>query len=90
MPMPKPISWPSRRHFSVSAPIAPTHFERHLHGLECRVLNRHWIVEDHHDAVTRIALQGAAVFDDDLANSCVIVAQQRHHVFRVRDFGEPL
>jgi hypothetical protein len=30
----------------------------------------------------------AVVFDDDFANGRVVVAEQRHHVFRVRAFGE--
>src|SRR5580704_13595412 len=60
-----------------------THFKSHEHGLKRRVLYWHWIVEHHHHAVTGVAFERAVVLDDDFANGCMIVAQQRHHVFRV-------
>ncbi len=66
-----------------------THFARHEHGLKRRVLDRHRIVEDHHHAVTGIALERAAVSDDEFADSGVVVAQQGHHVFRVGALSEP-
>ena len=57
--------------------------------MQRRIVDRHRIVEYHHHAVAGIALQRAAVLDDDFADRRVIVAQQRHHVFRVRTLGEP-
>ena len=65
------------------------HFKRRQHRLESRVINRDWIVKDHHHPVTSVAFKRAAVLDDDLANRSMIVAQQRHHVFCVRAFGKP-
>src|SRR5579863_177065 len=65
-----------------------THFERHQHRLERRLLDRHWVIEHHHHPVAGVTLERAAVLDDDFADGGMIVAQQRHHVFRVRAFGE--
>ena len=70
---------------NVVAPSAPrfcqgsdsvTHFKRHEHSLERRVLYRHRIVEDHHHAVASVPLKRAVVFDDDFANGRMVVAQQ--------------
>ena len=88
MPMPKPMSCPSRRHFSVKAPIAVAHFKRHQHRLKGGVIDWNWVVEDHHHSVTSIAFKRAAILDDDLADGRMVVAQQRHHVFCVGAFGE--
>jgi hypothetical protein len=57
--------------------------------LKRRVLHRNGIVEYHHHAVTGIASERAAVFDDFLADCRMVVAQQGHHVFSIRAFGEP-
>ena len=65
-----------------------THFKRHEHGLERRVLYRHRIIEDHHHAVTGVPFERAVVLDDDFADGRMVVAQQSHHVFRVGAFGE--
>jgi hypothetical protein len=51
-----------------------THFKRHEYSLESRVLYWHWIIEDHHHAVTGIAFKRAVVFDDFLANRRMVVA----------------
>jgi len=59
------------------------HFKRHEHSLKRRVFNRHRIVEDHHHAVTSVAFKRAAVFDDDLTDCRMVIAQQSHNVFRV-------
>jgi hypothetical protein len=56
------------------------HFERHQHRLERWLLDWHWIVEHHHYPVASVTFEGAAVFDDDFANGCMVVAQERHHV----------
>ena len=53
-----------------------THFKRHEHGLERRVLYWHRIVEDHHHAVTSVAFERAVVLDDDFADGRMVVAQQ--------------
>jgi hypothetical protein len=66
-----------------------THLKGHEHRLKRRVLNRHWIVEDHHHAVASVAFEGAVVFDDDFADGGMVVAQQSHHVFGVGAFCEP-
>jgi hypothetical protein len=65
------------------------HFEGHQHRLERGVLHWHWIIEDHHHPVTGIPFECAVVLDDDFANGRVVVAQQSHHVFGIRAFGEP-
>src|SRR5579863_8634169 len=65
-----------------------THFERHQHRLERRLLDWHRIVEHHHHAVARVPFERTAVLDDDFADGRVVVAQECHHVFRVRTFGE--
>ena len=88
MPMPKPMSCPTDATFRQGSDCV-THFERHEHSLKRRVLDRHWIIEDHHHAVASVAFKRAVVFDDDFADSRMIVAQQGHHVFSVRAFGEP-
>src|SRR5262245_8773937 len=62
------------------------HFECHHHCLECWLFDWHWIVEHDHDAIASVALQGAAVLDDDLTDGRMVVAQQSHHVFRVGAF----
>jgi hypothetical protein len=64
-------------------------FEGHQDGLERRVLHRNRIVEDDHHAVASVTFKRAAVFDDFLANGCVILAEHRYYVLRVRAFGEP-
>ena len=74
---------------SISAPIASRISSAISTARERRVGHRHRIVEDHHHAVAGEALQRAAVLDDDLADRRVVLAQQRHHVFRVRGLGEP-
>jgi hypothetical protein len=53
---------------------ASAQFKCHQHGLECRVLHWHRIVEDHHHTVTGIAFEGAAVSDDEFADGRVVVA----------------
>ena len=65
-----------------------THFKRHQHRLKRWVLYRDWIVEDHHHAVASVAFERAVVLDDDFADGRMVVAQQGHHVFRIRTFGE--
>src|SRR6516225_10703409 len=65
-----------------------SHIERHQNRLECRVFYWDRIIEDHHHTVTGKSFKRAAVFDDDLTDCRMIVAQQRHYVFRVRTFGE--
>ena len=64
------------------------HFERHQHSLERRVLDWHWIIEDHHHPVTGVAFERAAVLNDLLANRRMIFAEQRDYIFRVGAFGE--
>src|SRR5262249_54101940 len=59
------------------------HVESHEDCLECRVFYRDRIVEDHHDTIASKTFKGAAVLEDDLADGCVVIAQQGHHVFRV-------
>ena len=81
--MPKPTPFVRQRSDGVA------HFKRHEHRLERRVLYWHWIIEDHHHAVTSIAFERAVVLDDDFADGRVVVAQQGHHVFRVGAFSEP-
>ena len=88
MPMPKPISCPRRLQVSRQRSDGVTHFKRHEHRLERRVLDWHRIVEDHHHAVTGVAFERAVVLDDDFADGRMVVAQQGHHVFRVGAFGE--
>jgi hypothetical protein len=60
------------------------HFERHEDRLERRVLNWNRIIEHHHDAVARVAFEGAAVFDDAFSDCLMVLTQERHHIFRVR------
>ena len=38
-----------------------THFKRHEHSLKRRALYWHWIIKDHHHAVTGIAFERAAI-----------------------------
>jgi hypothetical protein len=52
------------------------------------IFHRDRIVEDDHHAIASKPLKRAAVFDDDLTDCRMIVAQERHYVFRVRTFGE--
>jgi hypothetical protein len=52
------------------------HFKRHEHSLERRVIYWDWIVEDDHHAVTGVAFERAAVFDDNFADCRMVVAQQ--------------
>src|SRR4029077_8553112 len=64
------------------------HIERHQGGLQRRILDWDRIIEnDHHDVASK-SLQRAAVFENDLADSLMVVAQQRHNVFWVRAFRE--
>src|SRR5262249_31001118 len=63
-------------------------FERHEHGLERWVLYRHGIIKDHHHAVTSVTFERAVVLDDDFADGRMVVAKQRHHVFRVGALSE--
>ena len=51
--------------------------------LECRAFHGDRIVEDDHHAIAGKSLKRAAILDDDLADSCMVVAQQSDHVFRV-------
>ena len=88
MPMPKPISCPRRLQVCGQSSEGVTQFKRHQHGLKRRVLYRHWIVEDHHHAVTGVAFERAVVLDDDFADGRMVVAQQGHHVFSVGAFSE--
>ena len=53
------------------------------------VLHWHWIVEDHHHAVTSITFERAVILDDDFANGRVVVTKQSHHVFSVGALCEP-
>jgi hypothetical protein len=46
-----------------------------MHGLERRVLHGHRIVENDHHAIASVAFERAAVFDDDLPDRRVVVAQ---------------
>jgi len=43
----------------------------------------YWIIKDDHHTVASVAFERAAVFNDDLADGRVVVAQQSHHVFGV-------
>ena len=52
-----------------------THFKRHEHRLERRVLYRHGIVEDHHHAIASVAFERAVILDDDFADCRMVVAQ---------------
>src|ERR1700721_2849546 len=88
MPIPKLISWPSRRPLLGQGTDSITHFERHEDGLVLRILHWNWIIEDHHHAIAGIALERATVLDNDLADCGVIVSQQSHHVCWIRTFGE--
>src|SRR6516164_3088522 len=65
-----------------------SHIERHQNRLECRVFHGHRLVEDYHHAIASKSLKRAAVFDDDLADCRMIVAQERHHIFWVRTLRE--
>src|SRR6516162_3365794 len=65
-----------------------SHIQCHQNGLEGRVFHGHRIVEDHHHAIASKALKRAAVLNDDLADSRMVVAQESHHIFRVRAFRE--
>ena len=63
-----------------------THFERHQHSLESRVLYRHWVVENDHHAVASVTLKRAAVLDDARSECLMVLTQDRHHIFWVRTF----
>src|SRR5665213_375486 len=69
-------------------PNSDTHFESHQNRLERGVVYRNGIIEDYHHAVARVAFKRATVLDNDFTNRRMVVAQQRHHIFRVRAFGE--
>ena len=59
------------------------HIDRHQDGLQRWVLDGNRIIEDDHHAVASKSLKRAALLNDDLADGRMIVAQERHHVFRV-------
>jgi hypothetical protein len=40
-----------------------TQFKRHENGLKRRVLDRDWIVENHHHAIASVAFERAVVLD---------------------------
>src|SRR5262249_62274494 len=63
------------------------HIKRHHNGLERRVFHRDWIVEDHHHAIASKSFK-RALFDDDLTDCRMIVAQERHHIFWIRTLRE--
>src|SRR5262249_42924703 len=65
-----------------------SHIERHQHCLERRVFHGDRIVKDHHHAIASKPLKRATVFDDNLSDCRMIVAQERHYVFRVSAFRE--
>ena len=88
IPMPKPMSCPSRRHSVSQCSNSVTHFKCHEHGLQRRVLDWHWIIENYHHAITSISFERAVVFDDDFTNRRMIVAQEGHNVFSVGALGE--
>src|SRR5262249_36203953 len=58
------------------------------HSLQRGIFDRNRIIEDDHDAVARITFECAAVLDDYLADSSMILGQERHDVFWVRAFCE--
>jgi hypothetical protein len=55
--------------------FAYRHFKRHEHSLERRVLDWDRIVEDYHDAVTRISFKRAAVLDDARSKCFVVLTR---------------
>jgi hypothetical protein len=57
-------------------------------GLERRVFHRDRIVENHHHAIASKSFKRAAVFDDDLTDCRMIVAQERHHIFWIGTLRE--
>src|SRR5262249_13444527 len=65
-----------------------TRFERHLHRPKRWIVNGDRIVEDYHHPVAGIAFKRPAVLDDDFANRCVVIVQQRHYVFWGGGFRE--
>ena len=80
------VSPPTPRFGQRSDSVA--HFERHEHGLERRVLYRHWVVEDDHHAVASVTLKCSAILDDARSDCLMVLTQDRHHIFGVRTFGE--
>jgi hypothetical protein len=69
------------------SPDFSAHIKRHQNGLERRVFHWHRIIENDHNAISK-SLKRATVFDDDLTDCRMIVAQQGHYIFRVSTFRE--
>jgi hypothetical protein len=45
-------------------------------------------VEEHHHSITGIMFKRTAELNDDLADCCMVLTQQRHHVFWLRTLGK--
>ncbi len=88
MPMPKPSVWPRLRHFCVSLPTASRISTAILTARLVWSGERDRRVEQHHDAVTGIAVERALVAEDQFAKRCVIFAQHVHDLFRLGALGE--
>src|SRR5262249_38776536 len=61
-----------------------SHFNRHQYCLESGVIDRNWVIEDHHHPITSIAFKRAAIRVYDLTNGRMVFTQQPNHLFRIR------
>src|SRR5215469_9363394 len=64
------------------------HIERHQDGLQRRTFDLNRIIENDHHAVASKSLKRPAVLENDVTDSIMIVAQQRHNVFWICAFRE--
>src|SRR4029077_13195303 len=55
----------------------PAHIKRHQDGLQRRILDRDRIIENDHHTIASKSLKRAAVLEDDLADSLMVIPQQR-------------
>src|SRR5438270_452165 len=88
MPMPKPRSWPTLRHFAASPAMQARHLDCHPHGARTRIGEWQRIVEPDHEAVTGEALDGPFELVDERPEAGVVLAQDRHQVFRLGGLGK--
>jgi hypothetical protein len=68
--------------------VTAAHLRRHAHRLSAGIVNRHRVVEHHHQSVAGEALDRALEFVNDDTDARVIFAQEAHHLLRLRGFGE--
>src|SRR5262245_48623778 len=52
-----------------------SHFNRHQYGLESGVIDRNWVIEDHHHPITSIAFKCAAILVYDPTNRRMVFPQ---------------